>query len=540
VAKLERLSDQGRLEALEKIRITGNFQFKSDKEKLGYLANEISINVKILNKHLIKIGELLTIAKEIAGHGNFQDWVKDDCDFSHETANNFMNVYKHCYGFPEIVERLRSSVLYTISAPKFPVEIRQLILEKLIAPKSLKELTILVDRYNKEEIEIDPSHLVTISKIRNNDTFIKEHIELIYQFINECKRYKIKFNELGTLKKYFAKSDVQINEDLNPIETLSSCISTMENLKDRLNTFRNEVTDSLSKELTIISPQAVTDMAIQESQPPGGVPKRIPILIEHKPRLETVVQSTPVETYQVGGVPVYVKREDMACLPPGPPFAKVRGLQEVLLKLRGEGIRRVAYVDTPTSMAGWGVAYFAYLGGIEAVIFEPQFTEGVLKDMTPHLVERCREFGAEVRFYHASLYKVVWNSLRKENPDLHFLPLGLRFPETVGLVAKEFATVDPKFYEGGSIVLCVSSGTMAAGVLAGLLQRENSHLSETKIFGVTTDKVSFEKKTRSIWERAQNVLGFSPQHQDTFKLIIPGYRYRDREEFPAPFPCNPW
>ena len=134
-------------------------------------------------------------------------------------------------------------------------------------------------------------------------------------------------------------------------------------------------------------------------------------------------------------------------------------------------------------MAGWGVAYFAHLGGIEAVIFEPKFKGGVLKDMTPHLVERCREFGAEVRFYQANRYKMVWYRLRKENPDLHFLPLGLRFSETVGLVAKEFASVDPKFYEGGSIVLCVSSGTMAAGVIAGLLRREKSHFPKPKFSG---------------------------------------------------------
>ena len=108
------------------------------------MANEINVNAIILKKQLLKIGGLLTEAKKITGHGNFQNWVEHNCDFSYQTANNFMNVYKQCYGFPDVVEAIPSSVLYTISAPKFPNELRQQIFEYRILPTSRKELIELV------------------------------------------------------------------------------------------------------------------------------------------------------------------------------------------------------------------------------------------------------------------------------------------------------------------------------------------------------------------------------------------------------------
>jgi hypothetical protein len=43
----------------------------------------------------IKMGELLTEIKEQVGHGNFDNWVKDNMPFSRMSANNYVRVYKY-------------------------------------------------------------------------------------------------------------------------------------------------------------------------------------------------------------------------------------------------------------------------------------------------------------------------------------------------------------------------------------------------------------------------------------------------------------
>ena len=66
---------------------------------------------------------------------------------------------------------------------------------------------------------------------------------------------------------------------------------------------------------------------------------------------------TPTENY----LEYYVKREDLACNWPGPPFAKVRGLYKGLQEIKSRGIETVGYFETSISMATWGVSYFSTL-----------------------------------------------------------------------------------------------------------------------------------------------------------------------------------
>jgi hypothetical protein len=44
--------------------------------------------------HAIKAGELLTQAKQSLVHGEWEDWVKDNLDFSARTARLYMQLYR--------------------------------------------------------------------------------------------------------------------------------------------------------------------------------------------------------------------------------------------------------------------------------------------------------------------------------------------------------------------------------------------------------------------------------------------------------------
>jgi hypothetical protein len=101
---------------------------------------EIKGRIRITKNEVFKIGELLVLAKPLCQQAriHFQDWINANFEFSYETANNFMNVYKQCMGVRDIAMHLPLSVLYKISKPNFPEELR----DWLLAQGNLEEISI--------------------------------------------------------------------------------------------------------------------------------------------------------------------------------------------------------------------------------------------------------------------------------------------------------------------------------------------------------------------------------------------------------------
>lgn len=102
------------------------------KEFLDRLATEIKCRIKITQSEIFKIGEILVLAKKVCQQNNlgFKDWIRDTFDFSYETANNFMNVYTHCMGNRHVALKMKPSLLYKVSSPSFPDELREWLFEK--------------------------------------------------------------------------------------------------------------------------------------------------------------------------------------------------------------------------------------------------------------------------------------------------------------------------------------------------------------------------------------------------------------------------
>jgi len=242
-----------------------------------------------------------------------------------------------------------------------------------------------------------------------------------------------------------------------------------------------------------------------------------------------IQNNTPIEKYG----DIYVKREDLACFPPGPPFAKVRGLYSRLLALKAKGVETIGYTETSISMAGWGVAWMAKQLGMTAVIFNPIYK-------TPNEVltlhrSKWIEFGAKMIDIPAGMAKVNYhiskNILREQyGPGAVMLPLGLPFIETIREVYLEFALSKCKKFN--TIVMCVGSGTMAAGVLKGVLKTK----SKAQVIGVLC------RPSKKIRQKKSLILGMAGAvlNDDFFQMVDLGYEYTQKVDFFAPFPCNPY
>ena len=252
-----------------------------------------------------------------------------------------------------------------------------------------------------------------------------------------------------------------------------------------------------------------------------------------------MIQDTPIESYKLGRQDILVKREDLACLPPGPPFAKVRGLLPVLKKHQEDRIRIFGYMETSVSMAGWGLSYFCQQLNMKAVIFYPHYKDGISRDNQDFQKEKWLQFGAKVLpLENPNRLMINWYRARKQlhqlYPDAVMLPQGLPFQETIEEVAKQVQKDKETFQSLKSIIICAGSGTMTAGVIQGL-----SEISATpKVYGVLVAPKSKTKMEKKILQMAGvQTEGLFASNID-LEIIDAGYEYTQKEECDCPFPCN--
>jgi hypothetical protein len=83
-------------------------------------------------RHAIECGRLLSEAKATSPHGQWDEWVKDNCNFSARTAQLYMRVFRHVGDDPAKAQRVADLSLR---------EIAKMISTPGDKPKAKRELT---------------------------------------------------------------------------------------------------------------------------------------------------------------------------------------------------------------------------------------------------------------------------------------------------------------------------------------------------------------------------------------------------------------
>jgi len=253
--------------------------------------------------------------------------------------------------------------------------------------------------------------------------------------------------------------------------------------------------------------------------------------------MSLIRNNTPIECYRIGSHIVHVKREDLCVSPPGPPFSKCRGLYAHLQTLKSQGVRTVGYVESSVSMAGWGVAWMTEALEMESVIYDPQYVHD-----TPHLLlfhrRKWKQFKAMIRPVPAGRtsvnFHIAKRALAEEfGPKAMMLPIGLRFPETVDETAKEAEQTFHKLLPR-SIVVCVGSGTIAAGLLKATRNKP------ILIYGIRSCSGSVYLKRKEIFLKARRTTNPLLAVKNPMDVIDPGWDYSKPYTGSVPFPCHPY
>jgi len=240
-----------------------------------------------------------------------------------------------------------------------------------------------------------------------------------------------------------------------------------------------------------------------------------------------LVDCTPITPVEVDGIDVFVKREDLCSPYPGPQFSKMRG---VVAHIKRRPEATIGVLDTYHSKAGWAVAYACAALGKKAVNFWPIYKHD------PSMREQqeiARSFGAKLVSMPAGRSSVLYHAAKKSLPtvdrDCYMMPNALKIEESVTENAAEARRSLTQLPEGATIVLSISSGTVAAGVmkaLSGQGFRFVLHMGYSRSQSKCADYI----------DAMVGELFWNPQ----YVFVDEGFGYADSVDCDAPFPCNPY
>ncbi len=233
---------------------------------------------------------------------------------------------------------------------------------------------------------------------------------------------------------------------------------------------------------------------------------------------------TPVQQYAVNSLIVFVKREDLAGIPPAPPLGKLRGLMRVLKRLHRDGVRIVGCWDTRVSKLGVGLAAAVRkFERMRAIIGYPE-----LRGMpAPAHLSLASHLGAELYPTVPNRAQICFSVTRKyvEKSGGEILPFGLECAEAVTAVAQEASSIRDSDLLQGTLLLSCGSGVTLAGLIKGLPALPR------RIIGLSSGR-SIERIRRCLLRHVSGL-------PDSLELRAAEMPYGATVEIDCPFPSHP-
>lgn len=187
-----------------------------------------------------------------------------------------------------------------------------------------------------------------------------------------------------------------------------------------------------------------------------------------------LLNNTPLEDYK-SKHGLMVKREDLCCPPPGPQNSKMRG---ILAHLKNRPETVIGVLDNYQSRLGHSVAMACSILGKQCINFYPRYLADT--GMRPNQIA-ARDLGATLVELPAGRSSILYHDGRKQLPEgAYMLPISGRIEETVAATQEEVRLTletHPEFgiKKNAPIIIPISSGTIAAGVIKGALEYGQEH-----------------------------------------------------------------
>ncbi len=237
-----------------------------------------------------------------------------------------------------------------------------------------------------------------------------------------------------------------------------------------------------------------------------------------------LIDNTPIERYEIKNKTIFVKREDL-CIAEAK-FSKLRGVYSHLEK-RLE--KYIGVLDSYHSKAGWGVSYLCSRLNKQCVVFYPEYkNEPGYRESQKNALR----FGAVLEPLLAGrsciLYYRAKKLLKEKYLDSYMIPNALKLQESIDETRKEVGNTPIRFFENFTWIVSISSGTIAIGVIKGLIENK----AKVKVIlhmGYSRSELAVMKY---LSKHIKDIGSLD------IKLVDEKYGYKDKVEEICPFPCN--
>lgn len=246
---------------------------------------------------------------------------------------------------------------------------------------------------------------------------------------------------------------------------------------------------------------------------------------------------TPIEDHCTS-YDLFVKREDLSAKAPGPSFSKTRGVYAHLANLPGH-IKTIGVLDTYHSQAGHAVAHAATALGLRTVNYYPEYKyePGYRAPQ-----ERAEELGAKLRGLKAGRSAILFHQAKKSlyaefgEETSYMMPNALKLPEMVAETANEVRQL-PSDLHPTQVLIAISSGTIAAGVIRGFIERKGPIPHFLLHMG-------YSRSESAIRDYLRKKVGVPDTIFDSVGITIIdekyGYKDKARPGETPPWPCSPY
>lgn len=246
------------------------------------------------------------------------------------------------------------------------------------------------------------------------------------------------------------------------------------------------------------------------------------------------LRETPLETYEVKGVPVHVKREDLCW--PFPPLSKARGVWAAIERRPGMS---VAVVDTGRSLNGQLAATIGLTLGRKVKCGYPVYAKDIPGTL-PGPALAIRSLGVELVPLRANRQFMMRAEMQRKlceeedgstlSNSWYLLPTGLRLPETVDAV--EFEAV--KLWEQltpRTLIIPTGTGTHLAGLLRSLQSEAERRCQVVAVQGYARPEERFRVDV-------ERMSGIKVNHSKLRVISSLCDYYEVRPDRLPPFPAN--
>lgn len=239
----------------------------------------------------------------------------------------------------------------------------------------------------------------------------------------------------------------------------------------------------------------------------------------------------PIEKYKLLDKEIHVVRDDLSWPFPHCNNAKMRGIEKHIEILHEQGVKVICNQDTRISRIGWGMSVICKEYDIKFYDFYPTGPKGVVP-FYQKMVEYNGGIPVSIRGTRASAMKALAGKWLKANniSNYYYMPIGAALDTSVTELANLVGQLPSDLFQG-SLVTCVSSGTITAGLTYGC----HVHGLKPQIYGIQSS--GFVGRQKKILDKIQDVTKDKIEFPN-LHLVDEGWDYDEASNYPVPYPCD--